>query len=204
MKLHLECERTIHFQKVDGTQGVLKEGAQAYMHFITSKKIDIWMRATVLELHDEGLRVQSDDGLRWNFFYSDLKDVSTQKPDAVTRAEVERLINFLRPVPHTSLPDCFVQAVALLTRPYHRLTEQQAAVIRKMAMENDCDVLEDCCTGQQYVPFPVSWTVKMKKKQKETQDILSYHTQAAGCSDKARAKASGGRQPIEECGRTGL
>ncbi|MBN3032397.1 hypothetical protein [Ruthenibacterium lactatiformans] len=103
-----------------------------------------------MELHDEGLRVQSDDGLRWNFFYSDLKDVSTQKPDAVTRAEVERLINFLRPVPHTSLPDCFVQAVALLTRPYHRLTEQQAAVIRKMAMENDCDVLEDCCTGQQY------------------------------------------------------
>ena len=54
------------------------------------------------------------------------------------------------------------------------------------------------------VPFPVSWTVKMKKKQKETQDILSYHTQAAGCSDKVRAKASGGRQPIEECGRTGL
>ena len=57
---------------------------------------------------------------------------------------------------------------------------------------------------RQSVPFPVSWTVKMKKKQKETQDILSYHTQAAGCSDKARAKASGGRQPIEECGRTGL
>lgn len=57
---------------------------------------------------------------------------------------------------------------------------------------------------ESFVPFPVSWTVKMKKKQKETQDILSYHTQAAGCSDKARAKASGGRQPIEECGRTGL
>ena len=54
------------------------------------------------------------------------------------------------------------------------------------------------------VPFPVSWTVKMKKKQKETQDILSYHSQAADASDKARAKASGGRQPIEECGRTGL
>ncbi|KUE74906.1 hypothetical protein ASJ35_16755 [Ruthenibacterium lactatiformans] len=54
------------------------------------------------------------------------------------------------------------------------------------------------------VPFPVSWTVKMKKKQNETQDIFSYHTQATGCSDKARAKASGGRQPIEECGRTGL
>lgn len=59
-------------------------------------------------------------------------------------------------------------------------------------------------TWLMHVPFPVSWTVKMKKKQKETQDILSYHTQAAGCSDKARAKASGGRQPIEECGRTGL
>ena len=26
------------------------------------------------------------------------------------------------------------------------------------------------------VPFPVAWTVKMKKKQKETQDIFSYHT----------------------------
>ena len=65
-----------------------------------------------------------------------------------------------------------------------------------------CDAVYVRCTN--CVPFPVSWTVKMKKKQKETQDILSYHTQAAGCSDKARAKASGGRQPIEECGRTGL
>ena len=62
----------------------------------------------------------------------------------------------------------------------------------------------DSTYSVELVPFPVSWTVKMKKKQKETQDILSYHTQAAGCSDKARAKASGGRQPIEECGRTGL
>lgn len=62
----------------------------------------------------------------------------------------------------------------------------------------------ECKRVERLVPFPVSWTVKMKKKQKETQDILSYHTQAAGCSDKARAKASGGRQPIEECGRTGL
>ena len=66
--------------------------------------------------------------------------------------------------------------------------------------ETNYDYLSD----ERVVPFPVSWTVKMKKKQKETQDILSYHTQAAGCSDKARAKASGGRQPIEECGRTGL
>ena len=66
------------------------------------------------------------------------------------------------------------------------------------------DLEDDYCEYEDGVPFPVSWTVKMKKKQKETQDILSYHSQAAGCSDKARAKASGGRQPIEECGRTGL
>lgn len=65
-------------------------------------------------------------------------------------------------------------------------------------------LLPDLFRRRKGVPFPVSWTVKMKKKQKETQDILSYHSQAAGCSDKARAKASGGRQPIEECGRTGL
>ena len=65
-------------------------------------------------------------------------------------------------------------------------------------------ISESMAQDESSVPFPVSWTVKMKKKQKETQDILSYHTQAAGCSDKARAKASGGRQPIEECGRTGL
>lgn len=69
------------------------------------------------------------------------------------------------------------------------------------ALRRNSALVNDSCG---IVPFPVSWTVKMKKKQKETQDILSYHTQAAGCSDKARAKASGGRQPIEECGRTGL
>ena len=34
--------------------------------------------------------------------------------------------------------------------------------------------------------------------------LMNYQLMAAGCSDKARAKASGGRQPIEECGRTGL
>ena len=87
-----------------------------------------------------------------------------------------------------------------------------------MDYANKLDMMDDDCDIQGYplnrvsgtagmsgaVPFPVSWTVKMKKKQKETQDILSYHTQAAGCSDKARAKAFGGRQPIEECGRTGL
>ena len=58
------------------------------------------------------------------------------------------------------------------------------------------------CGGCQYQGM--DYAAQLKKKQKETQDILSYHTQAAGCSDKARAKASGGRQPIEECGRTGL
>ena len=79
------------------------------------------------------------------------------------------------------------------------------ARLRKMIGEvyRPSSVIGDGGTADS-VPFPVSWTVKMKKKQKETQDILSYHSQAAGCSDKARAKASGGRQPIEECGRTGL
>lgn len=82
--------------------------------------------------------------------------------------------------------DEFMKRIGIELSPF------QKEIIKKIADEN------------KIVPFPVSWTVKMKKKQKETQDILSYHTQAAGCSDKARAKASGGRQPIEECGRTGL
>ena len=52
-------------------------------------------------------------------------------------------------------------------------------------------------TFQAACSAPVSYThLDVYKRQ--------YHTQAAGCSDKARAKASGGRQPIEECGRTGL
>ena len=78
-------------------------------------------------------------------------------------------------------------------RPDSASSLQEAVDYTRNREKTECDV-----------PFPVSWTVKMKKKQKETQDILSYHSQAAGCSDKARAKASGGRQPIEECGRTGL
>ena len=89
-------------------------------------------------------------------------------------------------------------------RDARRLRELEAEIraLRKKLEEKDgvIDILKKSVG----VPFPVSWTVKMKKKQKETQDILSYHSQAAGCSDKARAKASGGRQPIEECGRTGL
>lgn len=90
------------------------------------------------------------------------------------------------------------------------ILKQVAAVAYRTAKSElnvDTEAFEVSYNGPEdwyYVPFPVSWTVKMKKKQKETQDILSYHTQAAGCSDKARAKASGGRQPIEECGRTGL
>ena len=89
---------------------------------------------------------------------------------------------------------------------YGTVTDRAMSVVN----EGDCQgrayisITTDNEDIQFCVPFPVSWTVKMKKKQKETQDILSYHTQAAGCSDKARAKASGGRQPIEECGRTGL
>lgn len=86
--------------------------------------------------------------------------------------------------------------LAWYERTYHRRLTQKEFVLG--LIEDELEKMSGA------VPFPVSWTVKMKKKQKETQDILSYHTQAAGCSDKARAKASGGRQPIEECGRTGL
>ena len=93
-------------------------------------------------------------------------------------------------------------------RDARRLRELEAEIraLRKKLEEKDgvIDILKKSVGILSNVPFPVSWTVKMKKKQKETQDILSYHSQAAGCSDKARAKASGGRQPIEECGRTGL
>lgn len=81
------------------------------------------------------------------------------------------------------------------------LISRKALLEKAWEADTQCGYVQVVDVG---VPFPVSWTVKMKKKQKETQDILSYHTQAAGCSDKARAKASGGRQPIEECGRTGL
>ena len=48
MKLHLECERTIHFQKVDGTQGVLKEGAQAYMHSVSYTHLDVYKRQEII------------------------------------------------------------------------------------------------------------------------------------------------------------
>ena len=90
-----------------------------------------------------------------------------------------------------------------VTKPFPMSVFQKklAVVLGRLTKQYGGDTYEDDILT---VPFPVSWTVKMKKKQKETQDILSYHTQAAGCSDKARAKASGGRQPIEECGRTGL
>ena len=88
----------------------------------------------------------------------------------------------------------------MCTNPYISLFFHDGRVD---VLDSDGEYVDYICY-QEDVPFPVSWTVKMKKKQKETQDILSYHSQAAGCSDKARAKASGGRQPIEECGRTGL
>lgn len=86
----------------------------------------------------------------------------------------------------------------------HEIVRSRFLKLDNSHIEFVMDCLQKNTTEIRNVPFPVSWTVKMKKKQKETQDILSYHTQAAGCSDKARAKASGGRQPIEECGRTGL
>ena len=84
------------------------------------------------------------------------------------------------------------------------MTERTYLAIDLKSFYASVECMERSLDPMTTVPFPVSWTVKMKKKQQETQDIWSYHTQAAGCSDKARAKASGGRQPIEECGRTGL
>ena len=88
---------------------------------------------------------------------------------------------------------------------YGENRKEIGGILRQLSEWKGVKIVEaEVCPDHIHVPFPVSWTVKMKKKQKETQDILSYHTQAAGCSDKARAKASGGRQPIEECGRTGL
>ena len=97
---------------------------------------------------------------------------------------------------HASGED-YLEAILVLKR--------KKGMVRSVDVARHLEVSKpSVCHAVATVPFPVSWTVKMKKKQKETQDILSYHTQAAGCSDKARAKASGGRQPIEECGRTGL
>ena len=59
--------------------------------------------------------------------------------------------------------------------------ETQRAILQQYAQDNGLHVVD--------VPFPVSWTVKMKKKQKETQDILSYHTQAAGlCPSRFRGQ----------------
>lgn len=108
----------------------------------------------------------------------------------------------------------FLAMPAKLSPTLAAMDGNQAAIFDEMkkAIDETLEELSDYrvafavedTADERTVPFPVSWTVEMKKKQKETQDILSYHTQAAGCSDKARAKASGGRQPIEECGRTGL
>ena len=97
-----------------------------------------------------------------------------------------------------------------LTQPQQRKVEQNLGLVGKVIKDKVHNPGQNSIYSYDDLyqigcePFPVSWTVKMKKKQKETQDILSYHTQAAGCSDKARAKAPGGRQPIEECGRTEL
>ena len=103
--------------------------------------------------------------------------------------------------PHQQLLTTFLgKMIDLYSVLCYHFADAMAEVDRVAADEG----LKESLMRYAIVPFPVSWTVKMKKKQKETQDILSYHTQAAGCSDKARAKASGGRQPIEECGRTGL
>ena len=125
-----------------------------------------------------------------------------------TLKEPEELLDFLMDVeaqaavdadgPNVSVIPAGTFAAVTHTGPYENIKYAYDALCGWVAHHPEYKVCGPA------VPFPVSWTVKMKKKQKETQDILSYHTQAAGCSDKARAKASGGRQPIEECGRTGL
>ena len=99
---------------------------------------------------------------------------------------------------------CMTSEVEYILRLANELSGYDAPFTEEDVSNYFVKECDKCGSQYGFVPFPVSWTVKMKKKQKETQDILSYHTQAAGCSDKARAKASGGRQPIEECGRTGL
>ena len=110
-------------------------------------------------------------------------------------------LTFLKEIAEKSQTVCFSpdEEGGIRVHIFINYFEELMSAEHKSYIEYDA-IMQD----KKLVPFPVSWTVKMKKKQKETQDILSYHTQAAGCSDKARAKASGGRQPIEECGRTGL
>lgn len=101
-------------------------------------------------------------------------------------------------------PEALARLEAQLRQQFRATDPEFLAQAAELKKAHDREAQAQFSNDLKTVPFPVSWTVKMKKKQKETQDILSYHTQAAGCSDKARAKASGGRQPIEECGRTGL
>ena len=126
----------------------------------------------------------------------------SQPPEEILNHAYEYTVreDILMSLEYHDLPDA--QAKALLKSP-SPLADVFADWENKETGHMD-DIWQTVGERAKAVPFPVSWTVKMKKKQKETQDILSYHTQAAGCSDKARAKASGGRQPIEECGRTGL
>ena len=138
----------------------------------------LYLLQNLYDLSDEATVAEAIDSRAFSEFCG--VDSSNQVPDGDTLGRFRNLL-----IKNGLQEKLFAQVVAAL-------------------MERGLILKKGTIVDSTIVPFPVSWTVKMKKKQKETQDILSYHTQAAGCSDKARAKASGGRQPIEECGRTGL
>lgn len=149
MYVHLKCERSLCCQLDDGSQCILSEGTETYMHF-AAPKINIWMLATILELKDKGLTVSSDDGLEWNFQYRHLVDISDKMPAAVEQEQFRRLFSALKPIPHAYLPNNFEDAVRLLSRPYYKLSDEQLFHITKLAEANDCDILEDERTGDQY------------------------------------------------------
>lgn len=138
-----------------------------------------------------------------------------RKINDIMRMEYRGLLSMPEIIPASSMQQLSNDGISFIKKSSTKLCHHIIEINRLISDRiNNCKSLFPIWINWTYikelfimpngVPFPVSWTVKMKKKQKETQDILSYHSQAAGCSDKARAKASGGRQPIEECGRTGL
>ena len=149
----------------------------------------LWVSGQFIEVTDEVYDAYMKGDRKMRYFESDLK---TERFLMDENGQIRQVI----PSREDSL-DRLMDDNAEQFADRHESVEDM--VLRRISIERLYKALDRLT-----VPFPVSWTVKMKKKQKETQDILSYHTQAAGCSDKARAKASGGRQPIEECGRTGL
>lgn len=162
MKVHLECERMLYFQTEDRRKGILSEGSEAYMHFVTPK-IDLWMQACVVALKDKIMTVRSNDGAELTFAYRSLKDVSDKMPAAMEKENVRHLVAALRPVPHAELPDSFEKAVCMLSRPYYDLTPQQVRYIQKLASEGGSDVLEDTRTGVRYIWGDAEGGVKLMR-----------------------------------------